>query len=265
MSTFATAVEREASEDAISEAAESMLLDRSKEIQLDRPTIDASLKNLMSYLLAIYITRNASSVTSSNDFNDNNANNSDHSRNTYESLVARFEKLDHVVTTDMALKTVQIMSKAFNLLLARDDDNLVLPSITTFLEQLSPQGDEQSASDRLEEIIRYKCCYFLYSQVKKVEGGKLTKLFGRLFLVYTRAFDLVEKIADKLNQGGVVVPAPVLSIFCDTYRSSLGGGGGDGSLQSMVWAADFTQALRLRQAERARSRGALEEGGQGGA
>lgn len=271
MSSFADTIDVSLRDDTISADAERLLLERSADVQEDKPTIDTSLKNLLSYILAIYITRNSSSVTSSNDFNDNNVNNSDSSRDLRENLVTRFEKLDHVITADIALKAVQIMSKSFNRLLSSDDDGdgteeSCLPDIGRFVKQLQPQGDHQSASARLDEIINYKTCYFLYLQVKKAQG-KITKLFGRLFLRHTRAFDVVEKIAVKLNgdSPGLLVPAQVLSIFCDVFRLSLAVDGddcnGDG-LRDLIWSNDFKESLRLRQADRASSRkGAGEEEG----
>ena len=56
---------------------------------------------------------------------------------------------------------------------------------TPAITNLDPQGAEQTASDRIDEVSRYKVAFHLWQ--KSVEtGAKPTRLFGAHFLLVPR-------------------------------------------------------------------------------
>ena len=133
-----------------------------------------------------------------------------------------------------------------------------LPEPITWSTQ-NPQGGDQTAVERLDEINRYKVAFLLKSRVEKNKKAKVTSLFGQKLLRWTQCWMRAREIiiADNNDSSKIPkVPAPVLSQFLYIFAASLGYEKNI-SLQDscdkyidLVWAQDFAGKLAEFQSER---------------
>jgi len=174
------------SSEAESDVSIAILEDLSKELMNDQPSIDEALKNTISLLVAKSMT-------------------------TSEDKIANGECL---ITADVALACARFISKSIN--------GSDLSSLECWIKE-NPQGDDQLAVDRIEEITRMKVCKFLYDKVKssatKDPNAKITKLFGRKFIVYTKTWDAIT--AKVLEDCEGMINLQEIEYFLSTFKQSI--------------------------------------------
>jgi hypothetical protein len=142
-----------------------------------------------------------------------------------------------------------------------------------------PQDEEQTGEGRIDDIVRYKCVYRLRSMALS-KGGKISQLFGRSYLKWTRAWPEIRSTI-QLPSG---VTQDELDLFLRTFELSLlgdlstdktttGGVSASGetigeehkpaveemsgtltrtsfSDSELIWAKNFNEVLQRRQLER---------------
>ena len=148
---------------------------RSIRFTKEEPKIDAdaAIENFMSVLLAEGLTAPDSSGQDPATFEGP----SEHAGN--ENAPQRL-KHTRAHEAQFKLQTAQVLART----LWRCINSFQLPPSHT-LGQIHPQGAEQTASDRIDEVSRCKVVFHLWQ--KSVEtGAKPTRLFGAHFLLASR-------------------------------------------------------------------------------
>ncbi len=152
----------------------------------DHPSIDDALKNTISLLVA-------KSMTMSED---------------------KIENGECIIKADVALACARFISKNIN--------GLDLSSVESWIKE-NPQGDDQLATDRIDEVTRMKVCKFLYDKVKLSAGtdtnAKITKLFGRKFIVYTKTWDRIAVKVLESCEG--MINLQEIEYFLTTFKQSI--------------------------------------------
>ncbi len=149
----------------------------SSSIQTDLPTIDASVKNLISLLVG-----------------------------------------KSYISDGIDLKSAMTCAKV----LLQNVQRFKLLDVESYCAKY-PQKDSQSGLSRLDEVCQYKAIIRLRDATYR-QNAKATKLFGKLFFVWTSAWPLIrdqietELIANHSNH----VTLDEMSLFLDTYERSLG-------------------------------------------
>lgn len=120
-----------------------------------------------------------------------------------------------------------------------------------------PQGQEQSALDRVDQIKRYKVLKSLHDKVLGSDG-KPGKYLGKKFFswaegtfeeVKQRAYSLAN-LSDSDIRNIESVPGKYAIVeFCEVLEQSLVKD--DKEYADLIWAVDFQKALQQRQADRA--------------
>ena len=99
-----------------------------------------------------------------------------------------------------------------------------LPDLEQFCSE-HPQPEKQLGMERLDDICKYKAVYALRS-VAVSKGGKVSRLFGRQYFVWSKQWTSIRVAATTLiEQNTDVLPDDVQS-FLDTYENSLNLEGG---------------------------------------
>ena len=117
-----------------------------------------------------------------------------------------------------------------------------------------PQGEQQSALDRVDQIKRYRVIKSLHDKVT-ASNAKPAKYFGKKFFTWADGtFDEVKRRAYTLgnvseNDITNTEPKCALIEFCEVLKQSLGED--DAEYGDLIWAIDFHKALQKRQADRA--------------
>jgi hypothetical protein len=139
----------------------------------EEPKIDAAIKNFMSVLLAEGLTTPDSS---GHDPPATFQGPTEHAGNeNAPSSIGR-----PAWSTRSTVQTAQVLGRT----LSRCINSFQLPP-SHIWGQIHPQGAEQTASDRIDEVSRYKVAFHLWQ--KSVEtGAKPTRLFGAHFLLVSR-------------------------------------------------------------------------------
>ena len=115
-----------------------------------------------------------------------------------------------------------------------------------------PQGEDETASDRIDLLTRYRACCALHTTVTNA-GHKISKLLGRGYLRGTRLWNdvVAAQFADAVSGK---FPAHTVAAFCDGWAKAAAADAkddeSDSDLVSLVWAADFNAALEQRRAAR---------------
>jgi hypothetical protein len=112
-----------------------------------------------------------------------------------------------------------------------------------------PQTESQSASDRLTEICRYKVIFaFRQSCVQK--GSKISQSFGKSYFFWSKSWEGIKAHAldIMLSQNIALEEA---EHFLGKYETSIFSPTSEGSDADLIWADNFTAALRARQQKRA--------------
>mmetsp|Transcript_31411 Transcript_31411/g.62701 ORF Transcript_31411/g.62701 Transcript_31411/m.62701 type:complete len:297 (-) Transcript_31411:152-1042(-) len=142
-----------------------------------------------------------------------------------------------------------------------------------------PQGEEETASARLDAVAEFRVARVLAAHVLKAaaassppSSGKVTKLFGRKFLVATKCWESTilpaaeaalglvavdgslpqSSSSPPSSQRSVCVPRDTAKAFLDGWgRTLVSGEGGDHEgIASLVWAKDFSKELQNRRMAR---------------
>lgn len=121
-----------------------------------------------------------------------------------------------------------------------------------------PQGDDESALDRIEKLTRYNAAYLLAKQCRTADT-KLTKVLGRQFLLAADCWDAV-RAASQAELTRQRYASALTSTFLDGWGAALTGldaitetgqdTGQVAGLSELVWATDFQGALEVRRAAR---------------
>jgi hypothetical protein len=113
-----------------------------------------------------------------------------------------------------------------------------------------PQPEEQSGEDRLNDVIRYRCLHTLRSHAK-AKNGKVSALFGRSFLVWSKSWSSIKSSITRPD----TVPEDLFEYFISMFERSI-------LMQevvvdeshindeALIWAQDFAGMLRKRQETR---------------
>jgi hypothetical protein len=115
-----------------------------------------------------------------------------------------------------------------------------------------PQPEQQSGEDRLNDVIRYRCLHTLRSHVK-AKNGKVSTLFGRSFLVWSKSWPSIRSSIARPES----VPEDLFEYFLSMFERSIlleeGAIVSDdthGSDEALIWAQDFAGVLHKRQETR---------------
>lgn len=121
-----------------------------------------------------------------------------------------------------------------------------------------PQGEEETGTARIEALTAYKASYALATSARRTEGAKVTKLLSRGYLRSTRCWsDSVGAVAaDELAR--LRFPPHTVKAFLDGWARAIepasataaAAGESGEDLSELVWAADFSAALRVRRVAR---------------
>lgn len=115
-----------------------------------------------------------------------------------------------------------------------------------------PQGDEQTALDRIEQLTRYRVIKACHDKVKS-SGNKPGKYFGKKF--FTWAEGTLQEIRKKAEAAtSSAKEKEALVEFINAFEASLVDTEGEEDSErgnaDLVWASDFTKALQARQKRR---------------
>lgn len=118
-----------------------------------------------------------------------------------------------------------------------------------------PQGDDESGTDRIEAITRYRACHALHAHATGA-GHKVTKLLGRAYLRGTDLW-LSGRVGDAVAaeiSANASLPAHTASAFVAAMTTAIAGGSSDDDrateLTELVWAQNFASALQARRLAR---------------
>ena len=172
--------------DSESDVSVTILENLSKELMNDQPSIDDALKNTISLLVAKGMT-------------------------TTDAKIANGEC---VINIEVAFSIARFISKSIN--------SLDLPSLECWILE-NPQGDNQLATDRIDEVIKMKVCKFLYDKVKsssaKDVNAKVTKLFGKKFIIWTKTWDRISAKVLETCEG--MINTQEIEYFLSTFKQSI--------------------------------------------
>jgi hypothetical protein len=94
-----------------------------------------------------------------------------------------------------------------------------LPDVEQFCAE-NPQPEDQLGVDRLEDICKYKViCALRYKAEAK--GGRITRLFGKSYIRWTKMWKVFRKDTEKLLQENTAIPKEEIEMFLQTYEASL--------------------------------------------
>ena len=94
-----------------------------------------------------------------------------------------------------------------------------LPDLEQFCVE-QPQPQEQSGIDRLDDVCKYKVIYGLREKAL-AKDGKITRLFGRKYIVWSKCWSLIKAQATSLIQANSKVPLEEIELFIIAYETSL--------------------------------------------
>lgn len=147
-----------------------------------------------------------------------------------------------------------------------------LPDVEEFCAQ-HPQPEDQLGVDRLEDICKYKVIYELRYKAEE-KGGKITRLFGRSYIHWTKMWSVFRKSTVELIKQNTHIPMDEIEFFLQTYEESLALDGEffflfslldncnlqfsllcsetreRSATQSLIWTTDFNAVLSGMQKER---------------
>lgn len=148
-----------------------------------------------------------------------------------------------------------------------------LPNVEAYAAT-HPQLKEQTGMERLDQIIRYKTVLQLRS-VALQHGGKVSRLFGRLYFVWTQCWEPIMQLTKTKLLDSHNVPSEEVDVFLDTYGATLlssereqpqpqyhqqqlihsdSGTTSDyydhDDITGLIWAQDFSSTLQERQKRR---------------
>jgi hypothetical protein len=201
-----------------------VLADLSKEVMEETPKLDAALKNLASILMGNSVTRSESDPGKPR-------------------------------SPNQVINSMKYLYKAINAQAFKESPQWGVDH---------PQGEEQSALDRIEQIKRYKVVKMLHSRVcgtdhdvqnnskGKVGSPSPGKYFGKKFFTWAEgAFDEIKAravaTADKVATM-TEDDKDALNDFVAAFEQSLRDD--DAEYADLVWSTDFTRALQERQKAR---------------
>ena len=127
-----------------------------------------------------------------------------------------------------------------------------LPSINDFVLQY-PQLDEQTGVDRLDMLCKYKAVYGLHASAKKA-GGRVSRLFGRSYFLWSRCWPQIRANTILLIQTVANIDEADVNIILNVYERTINTSTDDQiqnkEMTELIWAVDFTEALRSKQRQR---------------
>lgn len=94
-----------------------------------------------------------------------------------------------------------------------------LPDVEQFCAE-HPQPEDQLGVDRLEDICKYKVIYALRYKAEE-KGGRITRLFGKSYIRWTKLWDVFRQDAEKLLVENTHIPMEEIEYFLQTYEASL--------------------------------------------
>lgn len=180
-------------------------------VKLEIPKIDVSLKNLMSVLLG----------------------------KTQQDLLGKVDVISAQYLMDYAKLFLNVLQ-----------NETMLP-ILDFAAQF-PQSSGQTADQRLDEICRYKA-FFAYREHATQNNQKISKLFGRSYYTATRIWERIKaSFLLRLESGGEkkMLTVGEGTIFIELYERSIFQPEDKDGFADLIWATDFSAALRQRQVDR---------------
>ncbi|KAK3256262.1 hypothetical protein CYMTET_34595 [Cymbomonas tetramitiformis] len=104
---------------------------------------------------------------------------------------------------------------------------------------LHPQGENQTAIDRLSQIAVYKVLFKMRQMLSSRENAKATQLFGRTLLEFVLS-DVRASVESSVPDG----EREQLSSFLDAFQLELE------KVDSLVWCRDFNAEIEKRHAQR---------------
>jgi hypothetical protein len=180
-------------------------------VKSETPKIDVSLKNLMSVLLG----------------------------KAQQDLIGRVDVISAQYLMDYTKLFLNVLQS-----------ELMLP-VLDFAAQFS-QSSSQTADQRLDEICQYKA-FLAYREHASQNNQKISKLFGRSFFTSTKIWDRIKaSFLARLTSGEKkMLTVGEGTIFIELYEKSIFQADNKDSFADLIWATDFTAALRQRQVDRA--------------
>jgi hypothetical protein len=110
-----------------------------------------------------------------------------------------------------------------------------------------PQRDGESGMDRLDVLCRYKVVYQLHAGARKADG-KISRLFGRSFFLWSRCWLQVKASTTELIQAMNTVDPDEVEIFLSVYEKTLNDSSAIATEEEeLIWAENFSEVLRNRQ------------------
>ena len=118
--------------------------------------------------------------------------------------------------------------------------------------QRHPQAEEESGTERIEGLTMYRACHGLRAHAATAPGAKVTKLFGRRYLRATRMWEDGVGEAAAAELARLRYPEHTVHAFLTGWATAVSPGDDAAAADccSLVWAADFNEALRARRAAR---------------
>jgi len=114
--------------------------------------------------------------------------------------------------------------------------------------EANPQGDDESGSDRIEALTRYKAAVLLAAAARS-KSAKVSKLLGREYLRATKTWSAVQaSVTRELTAMGL--PESAVEAFVVGWSQSVHGGGEAEDVAALVWSQNFASALQARQQAR---------------
>lgn len=179
-------------------------------IKVETPKIDVSLKNLVSVLLG----------------------------KTQQDLIGKVDVISTQYLMDYAKLFLNILQT-----------ETLLPTLD-FAAKF-PQSSGQTADQRLDEICQYKA-FFAYREHATTNNKKVSKLFGQSYFTSTRVWERIKaSFLLRLESGEKkMLTVGEGTIFIELYEKSIFHPDEKDSFADLIWAPDFSAALRQRQVDR---------------
>lgn len=115
-----------------------------------------------------------------------------------------------------------------------------------------PQGEEESASDRLTAVLDYRAAVLLRAAIAKKEG-KITKLFGRNFMQSTHCWEpIADQVKTELESSlpSSAAAAATIGVFLDGWSRAMASPSSDTSEHwldcELVWTNDLKKLTKER-------------------
>ena len=207
------------SEGALSDPVVDQLISLGEELLDDSPKLDVILKNFVSIVVA-------------------------------KAQVGDQQAASSTLKLDEALSMARAILKAISA--------LQLPDAAQWgALDGNAQGEAQTGEDRIEQLTRYNAARVLFTKAKANKDNKISKTFGKLFLLWTNCWNLVHQSCRNAKPASTdeEVWEECLESFGLSLRLMKVAGSAVSDMRllancDLLFATDFKAALGLRQARR---------------